>query len=747
MAYGDIEVLRNVSLSVAPGTTTCIIGPSGSGKSTLLRGVNRLHEPKSGDVLLAGESALDAEAGRPCAAASAWSSSTSTSSPTTPRSRTSPSRCATSRDCSKAEVAAHRARRRLAEVGLAERADHRPRDLSGGQQQRVAIARALAMEPEVMLFDEATSALDPELVKGVLNLMAGLAQPRHDHARRHARDGLRPQGRRPGRLHGRRRSRRVRHARPTSSTTRRARACSASSRRCCDDAMPHAAAPIRTAVIGFGISGRVFHAPLLAADPDYSLDVIVTADPDRAARGGTAYPHGHGSSRRRRTCWPLAGDLDLVVIGSPPRHARRPRRRRRSPPACDVVVDKPFAATAGEGAELIAKASDAGRAAHGVPEPAVGRRLPDASRAPRGTGRWARSARFESRFEWWRPEGFGNWRDTAAVAEGGGILYDLGAHLIDQAIQLFGPVADSYGETASHGHPDGADTEAFVSLLHESGVRSRLWMNGMAAQVGPRFHVLGSRGRLHEVGPGQPGARPRSRHDAVGSRLRRGPRGLLGAPWRAMEPPQPVPAERGAYPEFYTRLAAALRGQGPLPVDPAESLDVLKVIENIHALAQPNRHFRTARRPAQPQAPAKKGRPMSSTASTKRVAVIGGGILGVSTAVHLLREGASVILLSERRPGQRATRPLAVLAELRRRTVHPVPPAPRGRRGPLPHALRRRPGPGLAAVRRRPHVERSPDSGPPRKPATTTRRPSATTPSSWHLNRFPPPHPASIRTP
>ncbi|MBO1769298.1 amino acid ABC transporter ATP-binding protein [Agrococcus sp. TF02-5] len=174
MAYGDIEVLREVSLEVAPGTTTCIIGPSGSGKSTLLRGVNRLHEPKSGDVLLAGESVL-------------------TQKPDAVRKRIGlvfqhfnlfPDHTALEnvalavrhvKGLSKAE-ARRVAEARLEEVGLAERADHRPRDLSGGQQQRVAIARALAMEPEVMLFDEATSALDPELVKGVLNLMAQLAQ-------------------------------------------------------------------------------------------------------------------------------------------------------------------------------------------------------------------------------------------------------------------------------------------------------------------------------------------------------------------------------------------------------------------------------------------------------------------------------------------------------------------------------------------------------------------------------------------
>ncbi len=174
MAYGEIDVLRDVSLQVEPGTTTCIIGPSGSGKSTLLRGVNRLHEPKSGDVLLAGESILRKK-------------------PDAVRRRIGlvfqhfnlfPDHTALEnvalavrhvKGVSKAE-SRRIAHARLAEVGLAERTDHRPRDLSGGQQQRVAIARALAMDPEVMLFDEATSALDPELVKGVLNLMASLAQ-------------------------------------------------------------------------------------------------------------------------------------------------------------------------------------------------------------------------------------------------------------------------------------------------------------------------------------------------------------------------------------------------------------------------------------------------------------------------------------------------------------------------------------------------------------------------------------------
>ncbi|WP_409184320.1 amino acid ABC transporter ATP-binding protein [Amycolatopsis sp. VS8301801F10] len=171
--FGTLEVLRGVNLKVPSGSTTCVIGPSGSGKSTLLRCVNRLQEPDSGDLLLDGESVISSD-------------------PDALRQRVGmvfqhfnlfghrsvldnivlPLRSV--RGLSK-EDAAEVARARLAEVGLADKAPYRPAALSGGQQQRVAIARALAMEPEVMLFDEATSALDPELVKGVLDLMAGLA--------------------------------------------------------------------------------------------------------------------------------------------------------------------------------------------------------------------------------------------------------------------------------------------------------------------------------------------------------------------------------------------------------------------------------------------------------------------------------------------------------------------------------------------------------------------------------------------
>ncbi|MGA9871205.1 MAG: amino acid ABC transporter ATP-binding protein [Rhodococcus sp. (in: high G+C Gram-positive bacteria)] len=173
LAFGTNKVLRGVDVHVDAGKTTTVIGPSGSGKSTLLRVLNRLHEPDEGDILLGGTSVLQ-------------------DNPDELRQRIGmvfqhfnlfPHKTVADnialgprklKGMSKEEARAA-ALAQLELVGLSNKADSRPGNLSGGQQQRVAIARALAMKPEVMFFDEATSALDPELVKGVLALMADLA--------------------------------------------------------------------------------------------------------------------------------------------------------------------------------------------------------------------------------------------------------------------------------------------------------------------------------------------------------------------------------------------------------------------------------------------------------------------------------------------------------------------------------------------------------------------------------------------
>nr|WP_272848282.1 amino acid ABC transporter ATP-binding protein [Paracoccus saliphilus] len=174
LSYGALEVLRGIDLEVPKGTVTCVIGPSGSGKSTLLRSLNRLVESNAGVMKLDGEDIrqmkpekLRARVGMVFQHFNLFPDHTARENIMLALTKIK----GTGRD-----EARRIADARLAEVGLQGRGDHRPSNLSGGQQQRVAIARALAMEPEVVLFDEVTSALDPELVKGVLNLMADLGR-------------------------------------------------------------------------------------------------------------------------------------------------------------------------------------------------------------------------------------------------------------------------------------------------------------------------------------------------------------------------------------------------------------------------------------------------------------------------------------------------------------------------------------------------------------------------------------------
>ena len=172
LSFGSNAVLRGVDLEVPAGTTAAIIGPSGSGKSTLLRTLNRLHEPDRGDILLDGRSvlkddpnALRQRIGMVFQHFNLFPHRTVLDNVTLAPRKLKRLGGDEARELGLAQ---------LDRVGLRHKADVRPATLSGGQQQRVAIARALAMAPQVMFFDEATSALDPELVKGILALIAEL---------------------------------------------------------------------------------------------------------------------------------------------------------------------------------------------------------------------------------------------------------------------------------------------------------------------------------------------------------------------------------------------------------------------------------------------------------------------------------------------------------------------------------------------------------------------------------------------
>ena len=170
-----VVALRGVSMSVARGEVVCIVGPSGSGKSTLLRTLNALEPITSGEIVVDGISVharktdlirLRTHVGMVFQQFNLFPHKTALENIALAPMKVLKLAQDEARD---------RARKLLAKVGLADKADAHPAQLSGGQQQRVAIARALAMQPSIMLFDEPTSALDPEKVNEVLDVMKALA--------------------------------------------------------------------------------------------------------------------------------------------------------------------------------------------------------------------------------------------------------------------------------------------------------------------------------------------------------------------------------------------------------------------------------------------------------------------------------------------------------------------------------------------------------------------------------------------
>lgn len=344
--------------------------------------------------------------------------------------------------------------------------------------------------------------------------------------------------------------------------------------------------PIRTAVAGFGLSGSVFHAPFIASNPAYELAVISTSDAGRQAKAKERYPETRIVSSPQDIL-ALADQLDLVVLGTPPA-THFPLAKAALEAGVDVVVDKPFTVRSAEGEELIRLAGKLGR----VLTVYQNRRWDGDSLTVKkllDAGTLGTVTRFEVGMERWAPEIAKAWKASATAEDGGGVLFDLGTHVLDLALRFLGPATVTFAEITARRPQESADDDVFLALRHESGVISHVTLNLNSHLHGPRFRILGTEGGYVKFGtdPQEPyllgGGLPTDAEYGVEAPQNHGT--LEGDEQRTA-----IPTERGAYPEFYRILAEKLDDGGsasalPLPVDPADSVEVLKLIEEARALA------------------------------------------------------------------------------------------------------------------------------------------------------------------
>ncbi len=333
---------------------------------------------------------------------------------------------------------------------------------------------------------------------------------------------------------------------------------------------------LRVALIGYGLGGRAFHAPLIAVTPGLRLTSIVTSNPERRAAAQADFPDAQVVDSAA-ALWATPGAHDLVVITTPNR-SHVPLARAAIAARIPIVLDKPMAATSKEARELVAEAQR-----EGVPLTAYHNRRWDGEllTAQRliASGELGDVLRFESRLDRWRPGPvLAVWRERGAPEDAGGLLYDLSPHLIDQARLLFGPVLELYAELERRRPGAVVPDDVFIALRHAKGVHSHLWATSMAAQAGPRMRVLGTRAAYVKMDADvqEAALRAGARPDAPGFGEDSEDRwGRVGAGADA----RPIRTERGDYARFYAKTVDWLRGNAPPPVDPTDAIAVLDLIE------------------------------------------------------------------------------------------------------------------------------------------------------------------------
>ncbi|MFN7109082.1 MAG: oxidoreductase [Brevundimonas sp.] len=326
--------------------------------------------------------------------------------------------------------------------------------------------------------------------------------------------------------------------------------------------------PIGVAVVGYGLAGQTFHAPLIAATPGLTLTAVVSSRPD-AVHADLPYvavlPDLDAALAR--------DDIGLIVVATPDAlHAEQSIAALKA--GKSVVVDKPFAATLADAQAVAAVAADA----PGVFSVFQNRRW-DADfltlRRLIAEGELGDVAVFESHYDRFRPTVTDRWKDQ----RDGGVWADLGPHLIDQAVQLFGAPLGVYADLQAQRHGATAIDYAHV-LLRYDRLRVILNMSHLAAEASLRYVVHGTGGSFIKHGL-----------DAQESQSKAGLR--PGHPDWGLDPSPgvltkqidgqtlrttPTP-ERGDYPAFYAAVRDAIRGEAPPPVPADQALTVMRILD------------------------------------------------------------------------------------------------------------------------------------------------------------------------
>jgi len=325
-------------------------------------------------------------------------------------------------------------------------------------------------------------------------------------------------------------------------------------------------------IVGYGLAGRLFHAPYIDAVDGLRIRAIATSHPDRRAQALSDHPDAEVVDSVDAIL--ARPDVEVVVVVTPNR-SHAPIGMHALASGRHVVVDKPIAMTVPEAEALIEAGDRAGR----ILSVYQNRRWDGDFQTVRSVidrGVLGAIDSLEARFERWATVG-PEWRETAE--EAGGPHRDLGAHLVDQSLVLFGDATRVFAQFDSRRPGSRVEDSVFVAVDHADGVRSRLWTSLIALRNGPRVRIRGLGGEyvkedldpqerqlLEGLRPGDPGfgEEPAERWGSVSASD--GTRTV-------------VPTERGDYSRFYELLRDAVRGVGERPVDPADSVRGLRVLE------------------------------------------------------------------------------------------------------------------------------------------------------------------------